>query len=218
MRLHRGGAVSERPVTVSDLVIAGWTARNRESLERHIEELAALGVARPASVPSFWPVAPGLVTTAPELRVSGPGTSGEAEFVLFALQDGLWVGAGSDHTDRRMEAESIPASKAACSKPVAPDLWPFAEVADHWDDLVLRAWAGEDRRLHQEGKVSAVRPPLELVRRYLGREGDLPAGTALFCGTIPALLPVEHADRFEVELEDPVLGRRIRHAYAVRGA
>jgi hypothetical protein len=220
MRLHAGGAPAARSVGVRDLVIAGWTARDREALERHIAELAALGVARPESVPCFWPVAPGLVTTASEVRVRGPGTSGEAEFVIWALEDGLWVGAGSDHTDRKREAESVPASKAACAKPVAPDLWPFAEVEEHWDELVLRSWSGEGRarRLYQEGKVSAVRPPRDLIRRYLGRDADLPAGTVLFCGTIPALCPIAGADRFEFELEDPVRRRAIRHAYSVRGA
>ncbi len=46
--------------------------------------------------------------------------------------------------------------------------------------------------------------------------GDgLPEGCALFGGTFAALGGIRPADRFEYELHDPVLGRTIRHGYAV---
>ena len=38
---------------IDDLVIAGWTGRNVEALEKHIAELEELGVPRPSSVPQF---------------------------------------------------------------------------------------------------------------------------------------------------------------------
>ena len=206
-------------VSVDKLVIAGWTARDRSALDKHIEELRALGVAPPSSVPAFFPVEPALLTTAREIAVAGPDTSGEVEFVLFSLPDGLWVGLGSDHTDRRMEAKSVADSKRACAKPVAPDLWRYSEIADHWDALVLRSFAVEDRgrRPHQEGAAAAILPPRDLIRRYRGGEGDLPLATAMFCGTLPALGPLVGMRGFEMELADPVLGRTIRHAYRVRG-
>jgi hypothetical protein len=37
----------------------------------------------------------------------------------------------------------------------------------------------------------------------------------MLCGTLAAIGGIRPAERFEVELEDPVLGRTLRHAYAV---
>ncbi|HYE98351.1 MAG TPA: DUF2848 domain-containing protein [Planctomycetota bacterium] len=210
--MSAGLALRRAPARVRDLVIAGWTGRDAAAVERHIAELQALGVPRPASVPVYYRAGSVLLTTDEEIDVAGPDTSGEVECVLFALEDGLWVGAGSDHTDRRLETFDVALSKQVCPKPVAPDLWRFDEVADHWDRLVLRSFAGG--ALYQEGSVAALRRPDDLVRARFG--GPMPAGTALFCGTVPARGGVRGAERFEFELHDPVLGRTIRHGYSVR--
>jgi hypothetical protein len=37
----------------------------------------------------------------------------------------------------------------------------------------------------------------------------------MFCGTLGAIGGVRPAGRFEMELEDPVLGRRLQHAYDI---
>jgi hypothetical protein len=37
----------------------------------------------------------------------------------------------------------------------------------------------------------------------------------MFCGTVAALGGIRPGTRFEMELEDPVLGRAMRHAYDV---
>ena len=95
---------SERKLDVAEidsLVIAGWTGRNVEALEAHIKELEAIGVKRPKSVPIFYRVACSLLTTTKAIEVMADKSSGEVEFVLFALNDGLWLGVGSDHTDRK---------------------------------------------------------------------------------------------------------------------
>lgn len=214
---HVGGRHEAAEVTIDDLVIAGWTGRDTKSLQHHIDELAALGVAPPSSVPLFYRVDRGLLTTETSIDVVGPDTSGEVETVIVS-SGGLWVGLGSDHTDRAAEAYSVALSKQLCRKPMAPGLWPFEEVAGHWDRLVLRAFAvvkGE-RRLYQEGPVSVMRDPRELMERYTDRGPALPDGTAMFCGTQSAIGGIAPADRFEMELEDPVLGRTLRHAYDIR--
>ena len=219
MRRLSGVESSMGNVAIRDLVIAGWTARDSVLLEKHIAELAAHGVARPGSVPCFYRASARLLTTAEEVDSLGEHTSGEVEFVLFGLNDGLWVGLGSDHTDRSAERFNVAVSKQACPKPVAPDLWKFSDVAPHWDRLILRSYAVEagERRLYQEGSVTAMRDPRDLLRRYQGGEGlHLDPGTAMFCGTLPALGPVRGSAGFEMELEDPVLNRKIRHAYRVR--
>ena len=170
---------------IGNLVIAGWTGRNVEALEAHIKELEALGVKRPKTVPIFYRVAASLLTTVDTIQVMADQSSGEVEFVLYALHDSMWLGVGSDHTDRKVETVGVTLSKQMCAKPVGPTLWRYDEVKPHWDQLKLRSFVpgeGGKRRLYQEGPVTNMRSPEELIRLYTG--GDtLPPGTAMFCGT-----------------------------------
>jgi Protein of unknown function (DUF2848) len=211
-------AASARSVHIEDLVIAGWTGRDRAALEKHIRELEEVGVARPKSTPVFYRVSATLLTTASRIDVIGADSSGEVEFVLFALHDGLWVGVGSDHTDRKAETIGVTLSKQLCAKPVAPVLWRYDDVKEHWDHLTLRSHAVENskRRLYQQGRVSAMLAPEDLIERYCGAGERLPVGTAMFGGTLAAEGGVRFAPRFAIELEDPVLGRRIAHEYEIR--
>ena len=109
----------------------------------------------------------------------------------------------------------IALSKQLCGKPVGTALWRLDEVEDHWDALVLRAFATIDgaRVLYQEGALASLRTPADLIARR--PEGRLPPGTLMFGGTLSAIGGIRPATRFEIELEDPVLGRRIRHAYDI---
>ena len=38
----------------------------------------------------------------------------------------------------------------------------------------------------------------------------------MFCGTMPAIGAIRSSQRFEMELEDPVLGRKLAHGYHVQ--
>src|SRR5436190_18609443 len=98
------------------LIVAGWTGRDEAALNHHIEELAAIGVPRPSSVPVFYRNAATNVVQTDVLQVLGPDTSGEVEPVIVALSDGLWIGLGSDHTDRKAETMGIALSKQLCGK------------------------------------------------------------------------------------------------------
>ena len=91
-------------VPVADLVIAGWTGRDPAAMEAHMAELEAIGIARPKTAPIFYRVSEDLLTQDDTIRVVGEDSSGEVEFFILALADGLWMGLGSDHTDRKVEA------------------------------------------------------------------------------------------------------------------
>lgn len=199
------------------LVIAGWTGRDPAAVQHHIDELAALGVPAPSTVPLFYRAAAQQLTQSAAIEVVGEGSSGEVEPVLVAMADGLWLGVGSDHTDRDAEAYSVALSKQLCPKPLGPTLWRFEEVVGHWDALVLRSYAtvGGERQLYQEGPVSGLRPPPELVDRFTAGQGLVP-GTVMFCGTVPTRGGIRPATLFEIELHDPVLGRTLGHQYQVR--
>jgi hypothetical protein len=198
------------------LIVAGWTGRNSEALNHHIEELAALGVPRPSTTPIFYRTSVNGLTQTGRLEVLGPHTSGEVEPVLFGLQDGVWLGVGSDHTDRKAETMGIALSKQLCGKVVGTTLWPLADVADHWDDLVIRSWATIDgkRQAYQEGKLASLRTPADLLHRYDGSTNMRP-GSAMYCGTVAAIGGIRPATRFEMELEDPIRRQKLTHAYDV---
>lgn len=206
----------ELALDIQRLIIAGWTGRDLEAVQHHIEELQAIGVKPPASVPTFYPLAASLLTTADVIEVPRDDSSGEIEVVLLQSNDGLYVGVGSDHTDRKVEAYDVTVSKQMCDKPVGKQVWRFEEVADHWDSLEMRCWRVRDgeRALYQEGKVTRLLDPRELIQRLTG-ESSLPPGTAMFCGTQAVIGELGHGEAFEVELHDPVRNRTLRHAYRV---
>lgn len=205
-------------VTVRELIIAGFTGRNRQALENHIAELEKLGVPRPTSTPIFYRVAHSLLTTASEIQVLGDASSGEVEPLLCVANGRTWVGVGSDHTDRKLEAIGIAVSKQACAKPVGQDFWPLDEIADHWDQLVMRSFTinGADRELYQQGPLSLIRPPADLIRLFTRGADELQPGAVMYCGTVSVHGAIRPADGYEIEIEDPVLRRSIRHSYRVQ--
>ncbi|MGP9811765.1 DUF2848 domain-containing protein [Rhodopseudomonas sp. NSM] len=214
--LEASGKRAPLSLPITQAVIAGWTGRDPVARDRHIVELEALGIARPASTPIYYRVAAARLTTAGAIEVSGSDSSGEVEFVLIGHGGRILVGVGSDHTDRKVEAYGVTVSKQMCDKPVAPELWDFAELEAHWDRIVLRAFAtiGGERVLYQEGTLDHMLPARDLVSRGFG-DGGLPDGTAMFGGTFAAKGGIRPASRFEFEIDDPVLGRVIRHGYDV---
>lgn len=217
LTLCDGAQMFDRSVAVDHAVIAGWTGRDKAALEAHIRELAALGVAPPASTPIYYRVAAARLTTADVIEVIGDRSGGEVEAVLLKTDGRLWVGVGSDHTDREVETYGVTVSKQMCDKPVAPVFWAFDDVAPHWDQLVLRAWVTEGgaRVAYQAGTVDAMLDPETLMAGYTGG-GAIGDGTVMFCGTLAATGGVRPTTTFEIELEDPVRGRRIAHSYTAR--
>lgn len=207
-----------RRIEIDRLVIAGWTGRDKAAVEKHIADLAAIGVRRPRAVPTFYLLGAGLLTTARDVEVVGGDSSGEVEFVLVSAPDALYVGVGSDHTDRKVEAYGVTVSKQMCPKPIGAELWPLAEVEGHWDRLALRSHVtrGGERRLYQEGEVSQILAPRDLLVRVSAASGALAPGTAMFCGTLAVRGEIGGGERFEVELHDPARNRSLRHEYAVR--
>jgi len=203
-------------LAIDQAVIAGWTGRDPLARDKHIAELEALGIARPASTPIFYRVAARRLTTGDSIEVTGGDSSGEVEFVLIGWQGRTFVGCGSDHTDRKVESYGVTVSKQMCDKPIAPVLWELEDVIGHWDRMILRAHAviAGERVLYQEGTLDAMLPVKDLIARGFGDTG-LPDGCAMFGGTFAAKGGIRPASRFEFELEDPVLKRIIRHGYDV---
>ena len=201
MRLSIDGA--ERVFAPEVLVVIGYAGRDRAAVEHHIDELAELGVPRPASIPLFMVFPPWLVSQAPSFEVAGSESSGEAEIAVVVDGDEAFVTLGSDHTDRALEAVDIVASKGVCPKPVALSGWPAAEVGDGWDDLVLRSRI-DGEVPYQDGSAAANLPPLELVAA-IPWAGRPPRCFVAFTGTVPVIGGIRPSSSFRAELTGPGL-------------
>ena len=205
------------PAEIEDLVIAGWTGRDVAALNHHIDELKAIGVPSPSSVPLYYRVATQLLTQADTIEVLGEDTSGEVEPVLVGTPERLWVTLGSDHTDRKAETMGVAISKQVCPKAIGRTAWRFEDVEPQWDRMILRSFVEQDgkRTLYQEGTLATIRPARELILGWQGQK-RLPAGVAMFMGTLPAIGGIRPSKRFAMELEDPTTGHKLMHAYSVK--
>ena len=216
--MHFETSDGARDIEVLDVIVAGWTGRDADKVRYHIDELAEIGVPGPSTVPLYYRVSSSLLTQAAEAQVLGTQTSGEVEPLILRTSEGLWLGLGSDHTDRALEAHSVAASKQVCAKPIASCLWRWDEVADHLDAIRLRSWISEggSRVPYQDGTIGAILPLGDLVESsgLLNFAVADVSGAAILCGTVPVLSGgIRPSKSFEMEMTDPVRDRTIRHSY-----
>lgn len=198
--------------SIDQLIVAGWTGRNSDAVKHHIEELAELGISPPSTIPLYYRVSDNLLTQSPHIQVLGSGSSGEVEPLILRQKDNWYLGLASDHTDRELEAHSVAASKQACVKPVARQVWELDSVINHLDDIQLRCSIKENNEivLYQSGFLSALLPLQTLIN-----DVNLGENAAMLCGTLAAIDSVRPATEYYMELDDPVLNRRISLNYTV---
>ncbi len=203
------------------LVIAGWTGRDAAAIAHHIEELEAIGVPRPSSVPLYYQASAQLLTQAPVIEALGPHSSGEAEPTFFFAAGQWWLTVASDHTDRQVETYSVAVSKQMCAKPVATCAWRWSDVAPYQDELLLRSRIFENGEWvsYQEGSFASIRA-LDGLREGGFAAGDATEGRFMTCGTLGAIPDkrgegIRAAAQMELEIHDPRTRRSIVHRYAV---
>jgi hypothetical protein len=200
----------------------GFTIRDEEKMRRHLEECNRVGVPIPVVTrpPLVMPISTWAVVTDSSIEVQRHKTSGEVEIATVVDADGtVYVGVGSDHTDRALETIDIPWSKQVAPNVIAPTLWPWAEVEGHWDQIVMESWVvdGGERRKYQEASVSEFWTPIEMLEG-LRRSVDAPAGALAFLsGTVVSIEEtLRFAEEWTLRLHDPVLDRTIEHTYTVQ--
>ena len=203
---------------VRRLVCAGWVGRDKEALQAHIRELEDIGIPGPGKTPIQMNFSTHLVTMSDAVDVISAESSGEVEYVLLKQNGCTYVGVGSDHTDRGFEKYSISASKHMYPKVLGPVVWPFEELSDHWDSIVLRSWtdAGGSRVLYQEDPLASILDPESILASMPKDDGLTTEGMVLFSGTVASKAGMIYGSRFDFEMEDPVLNRSISHGYSVR--
>lgn len=201
-------------IAIRHMVVAGWTGRDAAAIRHHIGELAAIGVAPPSATPLYYRVAAALLTQGGRIEAVGPDSSGEVEPMILQSRGRRWLGLGSDHTDRKLEAHSVALSKQVCAKPCAAEIWEWDSVADRLERIELESWIDEGAgwKPYQAGTLAAIRPLADLMA---GAEFEALAqeGAAMMCGTFGAKGGVRPAARFRMQMRDPAGGRSITHEY-----
>lgn len=144
------------------------------------------------SPPSFYRLAPALLTQASHIDVLGVATGGAVSAVLLDSPLGMLVSIGSDHADSALAAQhtcrapgtdsasdakhttapyNAAVAKQVCAKPLSRDAWFYDDVAAHWDRLIMRSWlvrtdasdAGHTMpEVYQSGPLSELLAPEDL--------------------------------------------------------
>lgn len=202
------------------MVNAGYVGKNQEEVRRHIQELAEKGIPGPNSTPTLYPVVCTALATDSVIEVYGNKTSGEVEYVLLVVDEReIYVGLGSDHTDRHLEGSDIPRAKQICPNLVSRTVWPLGEVEGHWDDLLLKATAvknGEEIP-YQEGRLGLLLNPPELLAFVKSKIPEPMENLVIFSGTMGMLAAdFVFADKFCAQLIDEKLNRHLEIAYDIK--
>lgn len=202
---------------VARLLCAGFTGRDRGKVIAHIKELAELNIPEPPEIPTIYRISLDRLYMGNTIEVQTSGTSGEVEVVLLTTADDIFVTVGSDHTDRDVERQSIEKAKQCVPKICSNRFWKYSDVKEHWDALMLRAWIEQDgkRKLYQEGSVSSLLLVEDLLDVISLRTEGMLTNNVIFSGTLAAVEGLRPSDRFWMELEDPVLKRKLSHEYSV---
>lgn len=213
----KDGSVSDLRFQVQSVWNGGLAYRNLAHSKEHIEELRKQGIQAEVQRPMVFPLTPQAVTTSDEIDVLGRDTSGEIEYVLFVRDGEIYACVGSDHSDRVLERVSVQLSKQVCPNVAAQHVWPYEDVKPHWDQLILRSTVsvGGERMVYQESPLEIL-CTVDYMLGLLKESGARLDGLVLFSGTIPTReKKLVFPDAYLLELEDPVLGRTLRHEYRV---
>lgn len=209
----------EEKVTVDfeQLLVIGFAGRNIEKTMEHIKELEEeLGVPAPKQIPTIFECSLELLTKAENIKFIGEKTSGEVEYIIVKFGEKIYIGLGSDHTDRELESVSIPKAKQVSPKPIAGELWDYDEIKDHWDQIRLVSYQtinGEEVK-YQDGTLSDILPVEKILSVLTERIGNID-NSIIYSGTVPVLDGFKYGDNFRSLMIDEALNRSIEFNYNV---
>jgi hypothetical protein len=216
--IEKDGSTKKLDFMPVHIINAGYTGRNQAAVQAHIDELRAEGIPAPDKIPTYFAKFVEKMTQSEFFEVLDENDhSGEAEFVVLIDKNAFYIGVGSDHTDRKLEMIDIPKAKQVYPNTIGKDVWRLKDVADHWDKIVLRSWikANSVKTLFQEAELNVMLDANDLIKRVKGllTQPSNINGLVIYSGTVAALFKADYSSYFEVELEDPILGRKISNKY-----
>lgn len=193
--------------------VVGYSGSNKEKTYAHIKELEEqLNVAPPKQIPTIFEVSKELLAQDKNLYFVDDMTSGECEYVILVKNGEMYIGLGSDHTDRRLESLSVPKAKQICLKPISEDFWKYDEIKDHFKKIKLNAKS--DGKDYQIGSLSDIMSVEEILKELNERIGEID-NSIIFSGTVPLVGGYEYGENFYLELVDEVLDRKISFDYDI---
>jgi len=220
LRLHRNDRTEALTFEYDRMINAGYVGRNQDEVQRHIKELLEKGIPAPKTTPILIPVFSHMLTCASDIEVFGHETSGEAEYVLLIKDENeIYVGLGSDHTDRHLEEVDIPRSKQICPNVICRDVWFIGDVIDHWDDLMIRSDAVKHgmRATYQKGRLGLIMSPKDLIDFVRSKTGGSLRNIVIFSGTLATVTGgFVFGEQFSAELIDERLDRRLVLSYGIK--
>jgi len=214
-QLHGKGGVTPLTVEYQHLFAIGYAGRNMEKTMEHIHELERdLGMPAPKRIPTIFECSNNLLTQEEQLQFIGKDTCGEAEYVIVLNDGKLYIGIGSDHTDRALESYNVLKSKQMCAKPIGTELWDYQDVKDHWDSIRISSFQTVDGEEipYQSGTMAEILPPETIIAELQERVDDL-GNSIIFSGTVPTLSGLKYGTTFRCEMIDDTLSRRISCFY-----
>lgn len=215
--LHEKGKITDLDVMYDSLYAIGYAGRNIEKTMEHIKELEEkLGVPAPKLIPTIFQMSNMLLTKDKDIDFVGNDTCGEVEYIIITQGEKIYIGLGSDHTDRKLEAQSVPKAKQVAPKPIAVDVWNYEEIKDHWDDIKLVSYQLIDGKevVYQEGSLADILPVESILEEMHKRIGPV-KNSIIFSGTVPVKDGFKFGSNFRCEMNDNVLGRSLKFGYNV---
>lgn len=174
--LHADGKSTEKTIVYNQLLAIGYAGRNIAKTMEHIKELEEqLGVPAPKKIPTIFQMSNMLLTQDPDIDFVGNNTCGEVEYIIITQGDEIYIGLGSDHTDRKLESASVPKAKQVCPKPIGHDIWKYSDLKDHWDSIKLNSYQTVDGKEipYQQGTLADILPVEHLLKELRERIGDV---------------------------------------------
>lgn len=203
-------------IDLERLIVVGFAGKDVEKTMEHIKELEAEGIKCPKTVPVVYQCSPRILTTDSEIEVIGDKTSGEVEYLILVEGGKYYIGLGSDHTDRSLEASSIHKSKQVCLKPHANDFWTYDDIKGHFDTIKLVSTQCIDgKEIEYQAGVTADLLSLATIIDKIKEELDVD-NSLIYTGTVPLHNGFQFGDTFKCALIDETLQRKITLQYDVK--
>ncbi|WP_176946536.1 DUF2848 family protein [Lentzea fradiae] len=209
------GAGPQRLITTPQrLYNLGSATVDPNAAVAHQREVADVGVRIAFDVPAprIYPMSVNSVTTDEWIGVHSETTSGEVELVIVVHEGEVFLGVGSDHTDRALEKHSIIWAKQYCPSVLGRRVWRWSEIAPRWEDLVLESTV--DGELYQSCAASVFLDPDKILGILAERVESLPSSYLVYCGTYTSIdCTIKYGTRWTGTLRDQNTGESIDLAY-----
>ena len=216
-QLEKDGVVKDLDVVYDALYAIGYAGRNMAKTMEHIQELKErFGVPAPKKIPTIFQMSTMLLTKDLDIDFIGHDSCGEVEYVIITQDEKVYIGIGSDHTDRKLEGSDVPKAKQVCPKPIGWKVWDYEDLKDHWDEILLKSYQTVDGKesVYQDGGLKDILPADVILDELHKRVGPV-SHSIIYSGTVPVKDGFVFGSAFRGEMIDPVLHRQLTFQYGV---